>query len=139
MADIIVVEASIAAAANATTDRGTAGDTITQGQPVYLDATTSTYKRADADDTAVTADCVGIALNSVLSGQPIDFIKAGTLTVGAGGTPPVVGRVYVVSGTVGRIADVADLASNDWTTVVAIGLTSTTIKVGINVSGVQVP
>ena len=134
MADLNPVEANVAAAADATVIQGTSGGTITQGMPVYLNSS-NRYVQADTDASAAAALVAGISLNSTSSGQPIDIITAGTLTVGAASVG--VGHVYVLSGNAGLIADVADLANGDFTTVLGVGLTSTTIKIGIIVGGVS--
>ena len=133
MVDLVTVDASIAASADATIIQGTSGATILQGQPVYL-GSSNTYLLADTDASAASAVVAGISLNSTTSGQPIDIIVAGTLTVGA--ATVIVGGVYVLSGDAGLLADVGDLASGDFTTILGIGLTSTTIKIGIIVGGV---
>ena len=133
MANLNPVEADVVAAADATVIQGTSGALILQGQPVYL-GSSNTYLLADTDSSATTAAVAGISLNSTTSGQPIDIIVAGTLTVGA--ATVIVGGVYVLSGDVGLLADVGDLASGDFTTILGIGLTSTTIKIGIIVGGV---
>ena len=133
MADLVIVEASIAAAADATIIQGTSGATVLQGQPVYLNSSNQ-YVLADTDLSAAAAVVAGISLNSTTSGQPIDLIAGGTLTVGGSGV--AVGTVYVLSGVAGKIADVADLANGDFTTVLGIGLTSSTVKIGIIVGGV---
>ena len=133
MADLVIVEASIAAAADATIIQGTSGATVLQGQPVYL-GSSNTYLLADTDLSAAAAVVAGISLNSTTSGQPIDLIAAGTLTVGGSGV--AVGTVYVLSGAAGKIAPAVDLANGDFTTVLGIGLTSSTVKIGIIVCGV---
>ena len=133
MADLVIVEASIAAAADATIIQGTSGATVLQGQPVYLDSSNQ-YVLADTDLSAAAAVVAGISLNSTTSGQPIDLIAGGTLTVGGSGV--AVGTVYVLSGAAGKIAPAVDLANGDFTTVLGIGLTSSTVKIGIIVGGV---
>ena len=133
MADLVIVEASIAAAADATIIQGTSGATVLQGQPVYLNSSNQ-YVLADTDLSAAAAVVAGISLNSTTSGQPIDLIAAGTLTVGGSGV--AVGTVYVLSGAAGKIAPAVDLANGDFTTVLGIGLTSSTVKIGIIVGGV---
>ena len=133
MADLVIVEASIAAAADATIIQVTSGATVLQGQPVYLNSSNQ-YVLADTDLSAAAAVVAGISLNSTTSGQPIDLIAAGTLTVGGSGV--AVGTVYVLSGTAGKLAPAADLNNGDFTTVLGIGLTTATVKIGIIVGGV---
>ena len=48
MAAIAITAANVLHSSQATIFTGTAGATITQGQPVYLDTVTSTYKLANA-------------------------------------------------------------------------------------------
>ena len=98
MVDLVTVDASIAASADAHIIQGTSGATILQGQPVYL-GSSNTYLLADTDVSAATAVVAGISLNSTTSGQPIDIITSGTLTIGGSGAG--VGTVYVLSGTAG--------------------------------------
>ena len=133
MVDLVTVDASIAASADATIIQGTSGATILQGQPVYL-GSSNTYLLADTDASAASAVVAGISLNSTTSGQPIDIIVAGTLTIGGSGAG--VGTVYVLSGTAGKLAPAADLNNGDFTTVLGIGLTTATVKIGIIVGGV---
>ncbi len=93
MADISVTAASVLASASAIIIRNfPSGATVTTGQTVYLDSTTSTWKLVDSN-AAVTgnelATTKGITLNTAASGQPLDvcvkdtdFTPGGTLTNG---------------------------------------------------------
>lgn len=112
MADIVVTAANVAHGANALIKVGTAGATITAGQPVYLDSATGKYKLADNNLSAAAANAIGIALNGCSDGQPIqvvydddDFTPGATLTLGT---------IYVLSATAGGIAPSADLASGNY-------------------------
>src|SRR5581483_1775072 len=89
---------------------GTAGATITAGQPVYLDSATNTYKLSLAAGTATEATAAGIAVNGASAGQPVRIQTSGDLDLGATLT---VGRVYVLSANAGKIAPVTDLASTN--------------------------
>ena len=113
MADITVTAASVVkdtgTIAPSVLANGTAGATITAGQSVYLDATTSTIKLADSDASAAAAYGVGIAMHAALSGQPLQYITGGFFTPGATLTK---GAVYVVSATAGGIAPIADQTTN---------------------------
>lgn len=93
MADISITAASVLASSSAIVLKNySAGATITTGQTVYLDSTTSTWKLVDSN-AAVTgnelATTKGISLNGAASGQPLevcikdtDFTPGGTLTNG---------------------------------------------------------
>ena len=94
MADISITAANVLPSAAAIINRNfLAGATITAGQPVYLDSTTSTWKPIDSNAASTgneLATTKGIALNSAASGQIIDvcvkdtdFTPGGTLTNGA--------------------------------------------------------
>ena len=137
MADITIGAAAVAAGTGAVRGSGTAGATITQGQVVYYDDSTGTYKLAHTETSAATANVKGISLNSCSSTQPLDFVTNGPITLSAAG-PLTVGTIYVLSVS-GGIAPSTDLASNDWVTVLGVATTANILKVDINVSGVQVP
>lgn len=92
-ADLSVTAGSVLASSSAIINRNfNAGATMTTGQPVYLDTSTSTWKLIDSN-AAVTgnelATTKGIALNGAASGQPVavctkdtDFTPGCTLTNG---------------------------------------------------------
>lgn len=106
--------------ASATFENGIAGLALTAGQPVFLDAATTTYRPADTNSTAPEAVVRGIALHAASAGQPIRVQSGGTLTIGAGAAVPV-GGVVVLSATAGGLAPVADLATGHRTTVIGVG------------------
>lgn len=120
-ADVSITAANVAPSTNAQTTQAVAGATITAGQAVYLDSTTNTIKLADANNTVLTADAVGIAINGASSGQPIIYQTGGDITVGGTVT---VGGVYLVSANAGGIAPVADLTTGWFTKVLLIGKTA---------------
>ena len=130
MSDVSITAANVVAGANAKKRTGTAGSTITAGQAVYEDSSDSfKFKLADANASAATAKCVGIALHGASSGQPLtiveeddDFTPGGTLSISAAADD----GVYVLSGTAGGIAPVGDLASG-WYPVV-LGVAKSTTK-----------
>ena len=116
MADLSITAANVQKGANAKLPlRRIAGATITAGQAVYEDSTDSgKVKPADANASAATAVCVGIALNGAANGQPVevnwdddDFTPGATLSLSAAADS----GVYVLSGTAGGIAPMDDLAS----------------------------
>lgn len=118
MANLTITAANVLAGSNATTRQGTAGATITAGQVVYFDDTTSTYKLADCNSaTAAVRSPAGIALNGASSGQPLMVLTGGDITIGATLTA---GVAYYLSGTAGGICPVADLIAGDYPTVLGI-------------------
>lgn len=106
--------------ASATFENGIAGLALTAGQPVFLDAATTTYRPADTNATAPEAVVRGIVLHAAAVGQPIRVQSGGTLTIGAGAAVPV-GGVVVLSATAGGLAPVADLATGHRTTIIGVG------------------
>ena len=134
MATISITSANVVAAAGSSLGVGTSETTITAGDVVYLNTSTSQYALADSDlePSAVVA---GIALNGASASQPFDFIKSGTLTVGSVATT---GLVYYLSNTAGQFDDAVTLQA-DYVTTLGIGLTSTTISINIHVSGALKP
>jgi hypothetical protein len=110
MADLTVTAASVLWTSG-TKQTGVAGATVTAGQAVYLDSTTSTLKLAQSDGTAAEADAVGIALHAAGSGQPLVYASQGAvINVGATTTKAT---TYVVATTAGGIAPQADLISTN--------------------------
>ena len=136
MADISVTASAVQAAATALLGNGTAGGTITAGQPVYKDATDSNKLKAAVNSSVAASAVVGIALNGASDEQPVDYIRAGDLTFNSVLT---VGEIYVLSANAGGIAPEADNGSGEYVTTLGIGKTATVMKVSINASGVAVP
>jgi hypothetical protein len=135
-ADLTVTASSVKKVTGAAVDRGTAGASVTAGQPVYKDATDSgKLKAADADAQASSV-CVGIALHAASTDQPLEYLTSGPIDIGATVT---VGQIYVVSTTAGGIAPYSDLASGDYVTVIGVGTTTGRIEVRLNVSQIAKP
>lgn len=136
MSDLSITAANVQPGAGSTVVHGTAGATVTAGQPVYKDANDSDkWKPADADASQATAEAEGIAANSAADEQPLAIVKRGRLETGA---TTVKGTVYVLSGNAGGICPAADLASGDWTTILAVAADNAgALNIHIHASGVQ--
>lgn len=136
MADLSITSSSVQPAGGATLVTGTAGATVTAGQPVYKDAGDGNkLKPADADASEAAAAAVGIAVNDAADEQPVTYITRGNLVTDA---TTVKGAIYIVSGNAGGIAPAADLASGDYTTLLAVASDTTgTLAVHIHRSGIQ--
>jgi hypothetical protein len=132
MANLTITAASVAKGARANVKNGTAGAAITQGQPVYIDATTGNLFPADADVLA-SAAVVGIALNAASTGQPVAYQTSGPITIGA---TVVVGTAYYASTTAGGICLESDLATGDFATFLGFATTTAIITLDIKASGV---
>lgn len=134
MAAISITASAVApvATSNPIIRTGTAGTTITQGQPLYLDATTNTLKLADGNDAAAY-QVVGISLNAASSGQQVAFIVSGILTVGS---TQLAGNdlwLYSTAGTMTVTA--ADLVSGFYNVHLGTYLTTTTALINITIGG----
>jgi hypothetical protein len=109
-ADVTITPASVLPGANAKTTLGTAGATITAGQFLYFDSTAQTWNLADANASTTTAAVAGLAASGGAAGQQIIVVLYDDdLTVG--GTLSTSAPIYVLSGTAGGIAPVADLTT----------------------------
>lgn len=141
MADIVVTPGSVVKGSNASITDGTIGGTaltITAGQAVYFDATTSRWLLAQADGSTAEAgeSGVGIALNGGSTGQPVKVQTAGQITMG--GTV-VIGMGYVVSAAAGGVAPLADLVSTNKVTPLGWGITAAIISLSPMYLGVAKP
>lgn len=134
MTDISITAANVVAGNGAKIEHGTLGATITAGQVVYLDSSTSRYLLADNNSaTAAVRAPRGIALNGGANGQPGAIVISGPVTIGGTLTA---GVVYYLSDTPGGICPVADLASGEYPTVLGIATSTTVLNVKIQSAGV---
>jgi hypothetical protein len=126
-ADLTVTAASVIPGPNADTITGVAGVTITAGQIVYLESSSNTWKLADADASAATSGsggAIGLAAGGASTGQQfVVVLSDDNLTVG--GTLLMTAPIYVLSGTAGGIAPIADLAAADYPVVLLIARSTT--------------
>jgi hypothetical protein len=140
MADISITASSVKPAnVNTVIGRGTAGATITAGQPVYADSTDSFKIKPAAPSSIAASAVVGIALNGASTDQPVAYAVSGDVTFNAALTAAT---VYVVGSAAGTISPSADLDASSNTrygTVLGIATSTTNLRVGINPSGVQNP
>lgn len=111
MADLTITAASVLLTSG-TKATGTAGESITAGQAVYLKASDSKLWKAQADGTAAEAIAVGIALHAAGAGQPLSYAEPGAV-INIGATTSKA-TVYVVSATAGGVAPIADLTSTQY-------------------------
>lgn len=132
MADVSVTAASVRKGANATTETGTAGETITAGQVVYKDAADGEYKLADCNLTLGLATAVGISLCGAGDGQPLVIQTSGDINVGGTLTA---GEIYVVSASAGGIGIDSELTTGDYITVLGVADSTSNLPLHIQVSG----
>lgn len=138
MADLTITASQVLTGTGAVVSNGTAGATLTAGQPVYIDSTDSNKIKAALATSSAAADCVGIALHAALSGQPIQYQTAGTITLGAGAAPTKAMR-YTLSGTAGGIAPdtgADEIASGEFATYLGTADASNGLILSLHASGV---
>ena len=136
MANITQTAANVAAGSSATrVQLVQAGETITQGMPVYL-ASDGKYYQTDANDTAVKAQAKGIAVSPASTDGYFLMAVDGLINLGA---TLAVGQIYCVSATKGAIAPYGDLTTNDFVTILGIATTTALMDINIVISGVQKP
>jgi hypothetical protein len=135
MTDISITAANVIPGAGATTRDGTAGATITAGQVVAIDPSTSKYVLCDTDHaTAALRIAKGIALNGASNGQPIKVQTEGPITVGGTMTA---GVAYYASNAAGGISPAADVAT-ERSVLLGIATSTTVLDLDIQDSGVTV-
>jgi len=129
LADITITAANVVPGSGATILAGTAGETITAGQCVYLNAS-NLWLKAQCDGTTLEAGSsnIGIALTGSSLNQSINVQVAGTITIG--GTV-VATTPYIVSATAGGICPFADLASGQYATFLGYATTTGIISMAI--------
>ncbi|MDX0065902.1 hypothetical protein GOB13_23400 [Sinorhizobium meliloti] len=132
MADLSINSALVVGGTNSTRDTGTAGEAITAGQSIYLDATTNKWMISDNNGTG-TRTVHGISLNGASLNQPVSIHKSGDITIGA---TLVVGTDYWLSGTAGGICPRADLVAGMDAIQIGIAKSTTVLSVDIQDPGV---
>ncbi len=137
MADLSITAASVLAGAGSSISNGTAGGTVTAGQPVYQDVSDGNqWKAADANASILTAAAIGIALHASLDNQPLQVLTAGPITIGA---TVAIGTTYVLSSAAGGICPNLDATTGWYKTIIGVATSATVIQVTLNVSGALIP
>ncbi len=138
MADLSITAANVGVHdSGALTQIVQAGESVTQGNPVYLNS--AKYYQCDADAGASNAVCAGIAITPADADGYFVMATPSANTILDLGATLVVGTIYVLSGTKGAIAPSADLASGDYVTTLGIATAADKLVLDIQVSGVAVP
>lgn len=133
MADLTITAANVVLVSGPKTT-GTAGESLTAGQSVYLKSSDSKIYKADNNVTSAEASCVGIALHAAAANQPITY-AIDTAVVNMGATLTV-GETYIVSSTAGGVAPVADVSTN-FVTHLGVALTAANLSLKLVPWGVQ--
>lgn len=130
MTDLSITAANVVPGATCRTVQGTAAETITAGQPVYLNAA-GKWAKADSD-AAGLQDASGIALTGSALNQPIVVAKVGAVTIGA---TLVAGDPYYVSSTAGGICPFADLSNGEKVVQLGVATSTTVLNIDIQNTG----
>lgn len=130
MADLSITVANVVAGSNAVKETGIAGETITAGQPVYKDAASKRFMKADSNSAVPGASVAyGVALHGSLLYQPLTVQKSGDITIGAALTA---GSAYYLSETAGGIQPVADVGAGE--NVCVLGFAKSTTVLALDIS-----
>lgn len=133
MADVAITAANVLASASARRVSFIAGATITQGEAVYIDATGKVQPTL-ATSTATTANAVGCAENSALSGQPVSVV-----TFDSNWTPGftgAIGNVVTTSVNAGQMTVTpGDIGTGNFVCVLGVMKTATTMVLNPSFSG----
>jgi len=137
MADVSFTATAIKPGTNAVTQLGQLGEaSITQGMALYQSATNNKWYKGDCTDAAKDA-VSGFALGAGGADQWIAIQTGGDMTCdGLTLSQTTSESVYVLSES-GAIAPSDDLAADDYVTVVGVALSTTSLRIGFIVSGVQ--
>lgn len=127
MTDVSITAANVVKGADAMLEHGTAGATITAGQPVYLDDTTGKFLLSD-NNASGKKTVRGIALHGASNNQPLTIQKRGDITIGGTLTA---GSPYYLSATAGGIMPAADLDVG--MDVVLLGLAKSTTVLALDI------
>lgn len=134
MVDITITPANVVAGSNAATAEGVAGATIAAGKAVAKDPTTKRLVLADSNHaTPELRKPLGIALHAAETNQPLKYLTAGDITIGATVTA---GVAYYMSDTPGGICPVADVGSGEYVSLIGLAKSTTVITVDIQHPGV---
>jgi hypothetical protein len=128
MAAISITAANVIPSSQATYYTGTAGATITQGQPLYLDTVTNTYKLANA---LTNSPIAGVALVGSSNGQQTvicsrdpNFVFGGTSTTG---------NIVLVGNTAGTLQPYEDRTTGWYVT--SLGVMISTTRMNFYITG----
>lgn len=139
MADYSVTASAVVPTTTTVTASGTAGATITAGQPLYADASASNQLKPAANTSAATAAVVGIALNGASANQPVDYAVSGDVTFNSIFTAATCQVLGSAAGGISNSADLDASVNTRYGTVLGISSSGTNLKVGIVASGVLNP
>lgn len=137
MADLSQTAANVGlSGVGGTLRNATAGEAITQGQPVYRLSSDQKYYRCDSDAEA-SAIAAGIAMTPAATDG--NFVLAENSSIVDLGATLTVGETYCVSTNVGAVAPIGDLTTGDYITILGVATVADTLPLNIYVSGAAKP
>ena len=140
MANLSQTAANVAVGASTTRIQVVqAGESITQGMPVYRLSSDGKYYQSDANVSATTADCDGIAITPSATNSYFAIALPGTGSKVNLGATLTVGTTYVVSATKGAIAPIADLTTADYVTILGTASTAALLDFVVTSTGIVKP
>lgn len=140
MANLTQTAANVALGSQATrTQIVQAGESVTQGMPVYLNTSDSKYYQSDANASATAAGCNGIALTPASTDGYFVIATPGSGAKVNLGATLTVGQTYTVSATKGAICPIGDLTTGDYPTILGIASTTALLNFNVQAGGVAKP
>ena len=133
MADLVITPANVGInVANPDVQVVQIGETVSQGQGVYLKLSDQKYWLADATGSD-TSNVYGVALTGGGADDFVIVMRGGQMNIGATLT---VGETYVVSATSGGVAPIGDLVSTNYVSILGVATAVDNLELSINVSGI---
>jgi hypothetical protein len=135
MANLSQTAANVALGGQTTkTETVQAGESVTQGMPVYL-ANNGKWFQSDANVVAAATATTGIAVSPASTDGFFSVVRTAGQDVNIGATLTV-GELYVVSATKGAIAPIGDLIAADYVVILGIARTTVLLRTIFNATGV---
>lgn len=133
MADLVITPANVGInVANPDVQVVQIGESVSQGQGVYLKLSDQKYWLADATGSD-TSNVYGVALTGGGADDFVIVMRGGQMNIGATLT---VGETYVVSATSGGVAPIGDLVSTNYVSILGVATAADNLELSINVSGI---
>ena len=137
MANLSITAANVALGGSSTrTETVQAGESITQGMPVYLSSTDGKWYQSDANVVAAATATHGIAMSPAATNGYFAVSRTNGQDVNLGATLEV-GQIYVVSATKGAIAPYGDLIASDYVIILGVAKTTAVLQQLFSPTGVQ--
>ena len=137
MANISQTAANVASGSSSLkTEMVQYGESVTQGMPLYQDATNSKYYQCDANDGIAKAACKRIALTpGAADAYGVVAVPSTTPSkslVNLGATL-VVGEMYAVSATKGAIAPIDDITTTQFVTAIGFAVSASLLDFQVTI------